>query len=152
MKKLWTITIVFAALGGANLLHADSSIVRDDAIGLSKTSVFDDPAPPVFAYGDKAPAKSGVLPRAFEGAPPEIPHAIESFLPIKAGENSCLDCHDKPSMMGKKEKGRPTAMPESHYTKVEGKWERNNSRYVCTLCHVPQANVKDLVGNSFGAQ
>lgn len=123
--------------------------VADNEIGLSKTSVFDNPAPKVFQYPKTKPAAATALPVAWNGAPPQIPHAIDAMLPIKMDENACLDCHDKPSMMGKKQKGRPTAMPESHYTKVEGKWERNNNRYLCTQCHVPQANVKDLVGNTF---
>ena len=167
MKRRWTMTIALAALGSANLLYASPPIIRDDAMGLSKTSVFDEPSPAVFAYSDKAPNKSGVLPRAYDGAPPQIPHAIDAYLPIKANENACLDCHDKPSMMekmmkalpapmpsmaGKIMKGTPTAMPESHYIKVDGKWQRNSNRYVCTQCHVPQANVKDLVGNTFKSQ
>jgi cytochrome c-type protein NapB len=123
--------------------------MAENEMGLSRTSVFEDPSPEVFQYPQTAPAAATRLPVAWDGAPPQIPHAIEPFMPIKADTNSCLDCHDKPSMMGKKVEGRPTAMPESHYTKVEGKWEHNNSLYICTQCHVPQANVKDLVGNSF---
>ncbi|MGA7181662.1 MAG: nitrate reductase cytochrome c-type subunit [Thiobacillaceae bacterium] len=152
MKKHWTVTIVLALLGGTTTLYAGSPTIHDDSMGLSKTSVFDNPAPPVFAYSDKAPNKSGVLPRAYPGAPPQIPHSIDGFVPIKADENSCLDCHDKPALMGKKIKGMATAMPASHYTNVDGKWQRNNNRYVCTQCHVPQANVKELVGNSFKTQ
>jgi len=152
MKKAWTSAIALAVLAGFTALSVGAAEVRDDAIGLSKTSVFDVPSPDAFAYSDKAPNKSGVLPRAYEGAPPEIPHSIDEFVPIKADENSCLGCHDKPALMGKKIKEMATAMPESHYTSVDGKWQRNNNRYVCTQCHVPQANVKDLVGNTFKAQ
>ena len=152
MRKAWTSAIALAVLGGLTALSSGAAEMRDDAMGLSKTSVFDVPSPDAFVYGDKAPNKSGVLSRAYEGAPPQIPHSIDDFLPIKADDNSCLGCHDKPALMGKKIKGMATAMPDSHYTKAEGKWTRNNSRYVCTLCHLPQANVKDLVGNSFGAR
>jgi cytochrome c-type protein NapB len=125
--------------------------IAENEMGLSRTSVFEDPSPEVFQYPETKPAAATALPVAWDGAPPQIPHDIDAYLPIKADANACLDCHDKPANMGKKEKGRPTAMPESHYTKVEDKWERSNSRYVCTQCHAPQASVKDLVGNSFGA-
>jgi nitrate reductase (cytochrome), electron transfer subunit len=152
MKHIWTSETTLAVLAAFAALSAGAAEVRDDAIGLSKTSVFDVPSPDAFAYSDKAPNKSGVLPRAYEDAPPQVPHSIVEFLPIKADENSCLGCHDKPALMGKKIKGLATAMPESHYTRVDGKWQRNNNRYVCTLCHVPQADVKDLVGNTFKAQ
>lgn len=149
MKIARTTAIALAALAAFAALAAGAAEVRDDAMGLSKTSVFDVPSPEAFAYSDKAPNKSGVLPRAYEGAPPQIPHTIGGLLPITADDNSCLSCHDKPALMGKKLKGMATSMPESHYTKVDGKWQRNNNRYVCTQCHVPQANVKELVGNTF---
>lgn len=152
MKKIWICSIALAGLGGFGPLHAGPAGVRDDAIGLSKTSVFADPSPAAFAYSDKAPSKSGVLPRAYAGAPPQIPHVIDKYLPIKADENACLDCHEKPAMMGRKVKGKPTPMPESHYTRVDGSWQRNNTQYFCTQCHVPQANVKELVGNTFRPQ
>jgi cytochrome c-type protein NapB len=152
MKRLWTISLVIAAAGCANTLQAGSSPIPADTLGLSKTSVFDNPAPPAFAYSDTMPNKSKPLPRAYDGAPPQIPHSIEAFVPITADDNTCLSCHDKPALMGKKIKGIATAMPESHYTNIDGKWQRNNNRYVCTQCHVPQADVKDLVGNTFRSQ
>jgi cytochrome c-type protein NapB len=54
-------------------------------------------------------------------------------------------------MIGKKKtKGLPTPMPESHYHKADdGKLEFSDTRYVCVQCHTPQADVKDLVGNTF---
>jgi nitrate reductase (cytochrome), electron transfer subunit len=152
MKEIWTYEFALAMLVGSTVLSASAAEVRDDAIGLSRTSVFDVPSPDAFAYIDKAPNKGGVLPSAYAGAPPQIPHSIDEFVPIKADKNSCLSCHDKPALMGKNISGLATAMPESHYTHVDHKWQRNNNRYVCTLCHVPQADVKDLVGNTFNAQ
>lgn len=147
MKKTWL--ILLAATTSAGLLHAAGNEVLDDQLGLSKTSVFDDPAPDTFAYSDKEPSTSGILPRAFNGAPPQVPHKIEAFLPIKSSKNMCIVCHDKPGMMGKKIKGIATAMPESHYIKVEERWQRANARFNCTTCHTPQAGVSDLVSNTF---
>lgn len=152
MKNASTSAIALAVLAGLAALSAGAAEVRDDTMGLSKTSVFDAPSPDAFAYSDKASNKSGVLPRSYEGAPPQVPHSIDEFLPIKADANACVGCHDKPALMGKKLKGIATSMPASHYTRVDGKWQRNNNRYICTQCHVPQANVGDLVGNSFGAR
>jgi cytochrome c-type protein NapB len=149
MTKLWTIGVVVAAVSYATILHAGPPTIDDKTLGLSNNSVFENPSPAAFAYSDKEPNKSGVLPRAYLGAPPQIPHDISYFVPITTDGNACLGCHDKPALMGKKIKGMATAMPASHYTKVNDKWQRNNNRYVCTQCHVPQANVKELVGNSF---
>lgn len=149
MKKLFAVLFTGSVAVSMGMLQAADNEVRDDNLGLSKTSVFDDPSPDNFAYSDKDPSVGGVLPRAYLGAPPQVPHKIEAFLPIKTGKNMCIVCHDKPGMMGKKTKGIATAMPESHYTKVEERWERSNARFNCTACHTPQAGVSDLVSNTF---
>ncbi len=152
MKKsavvLW-VTVTAAASYG--VLKAEGVMFDDDKMGLSKTSVYDDPAPKTFEYRQASPSTSGVLPRAYDGAPPEVPHRIDKFLPITAEDNQCLDCHDEPALIGKpKIKGKPTPMPESHYVKAEdGSLKRSGARYTCVQCHVPQADVAELVGNSF---
>lgn len=128
---------------------AEPVVLSDDAIGLSKTSVFDDPAPPEFVYPSVDPKQSGVLPRAYEDAPPQVPHRLDKFLPVTRKLNKCLECHDDPEKIGKKVKGKPTAMPESHYVKNGDELVLSNRRYVCTLCHAPQAEVGTLVGNTF---
>lgn len=134
-------------------VQADGS-VPDRDLGLSKTDVNDSPAPENFHYSDKFPGSSEVLPRAYPGAPPQIPHNIESFIPITSKNNMCKGCHDNQSMIGKKVKGMATAIPTSHYTDLrhsQGKMEKEliGARYVCTQCHVPQANAKPLVENTF---
>ena len=128
--------------------------VKDSSLGLSKTSVNDSPESEKFSYSDKFPGTSNVLPRAYPGAPAQIPHDIESFLPVTTKNNACKMCHHNPAMMGKKVKGQATAIPASHYTDLRhapGKvtTELIGARYVCTQCHVPQANVKPLVTNTF---
>lgn len=146
--KLRIALFAAAALLGTGL-HADTELLRDDAIGLSKTSVFEDPAPPEFAYSLLNPKQSGVLPRAFEDAPPQIPHRLDKYLPVTAKLNKCLDCHDEPEEIGKKVKGEPTPMPVSHYRNHGKDLGMANGRYFCALCHVPQADVNVLVGNTF---
>jgi cytochrome c-type protein NapB len=123
--------------------------VADNEMGLSKTSVFEDPSPSAFDYPKTEPAAATALPRSWDSAPPQIPHKIEGFLPITANRNVCLGCHDDPGSIGKQAKGNPTPMPASHYDTIDGKLVRNNGRHVCTQCHAPQANVADLVGNTF---
>lgn len=143
-SSLLTISINFAIVHAAELM--------DDAqLGLSKTSVFDVPTPQPFTYSDLEPEDSDSLPRAFPGAPPQVPHEIESLLPIAAVDNACLECHDKPRHIGKKSSTR-APMSESHYS-VKGErkkdWKMAGLRYNCTQCHVPQAQVKPLVDNTF---
>ncbi|MFO7541884.1 MAG: nitrate reductase cytochrome c-type subunit [Thiobacillus sp.] len=152
MKTTMMIMLVAAAVtitGGA--LQAGEVSLLDDQMGLSKTSVFDDPSPEVFSYPQTEPSAATGLPRAWDSAPPQVPHKIEAFLPIKVGKNLCITCHDRPMMQGRpKAKGIASPMPESHYYKAEnGRLTRSDSRYICVQCHTPQADVKELVGNTF---
>jgi cytochrome c-type protein NapB len=139
------LTLSYGALQAAEMTQIDSQM------GLSKTSVYEDPTPDVFQYPQADPGESQTLPRAYSGAPPQIPHSIADFVPITAQQNACNGCHNKPARIGKNvAKGTPPPMPESHYHKADtGKLEFSDSRYICVQCHTPQANVKDLVGNTF---
>ncbi len=125
--------------------------IPDHTLGLSKTSVFDVPAPPVVKENDSAPGDRPLRPRAFPGAAPVIPHAIADFLPIRKDQNACADCH---AIAGPKKPGEPTPIPASHYTDLRrapgqrGK-EVVGARWICTSCHVPQQDVAPLVGNGF---
>jgi cytochrome c-type protein NapB len=132
--------------------------VKPDSMGLSPGSVFDVPAPPVYAIKGGPPGQDAVLPRAYPGAPPQIPHDIGDFLPITAQSNMCIACHNQPDNWGKKpEAGQPTPIPPSHYTdqrNAPGKVTDHlmGARYNCNICHVPQHDAKPLVENTFGAK
>lgn len=123
--------------------------IADDAMGLSKTSVYDTPAPEVFEYGTESPGTSKPVPASYHTAPPMIPHDISGFVPITRESNLCKGCHLQPAMVGKKvAKGKPVPMPASHYVDV-AKGEPDLARHVCTQCHAPQAKVKVLVESNF---
>lgn len=133
--------------------------ITDTSLGLSKTAVTDSPPPEKFHYSENFPGIDPVLNRAYPGAPPQIPHNIETFLPVSKDQNMCKACHDKrdtfdASGKAQKIKGQPTAIPASHYTDnrfAPGKIGKTlvGARTVCTQCHVAQANVKPLVQNTF---
>jgi cytochrome c-type protein NapB len=122
-------------------------------MGLSKTSVFDTPTPAPAAYSHAKPGKNDWLPRAWEGAPPQIPHGIEEYLPVVATDNQCLDCHDKPKYIGKPKNMDRTIknkspMSRDHYAS-EDLEEVDGARFNCTQCHVPQSNAAPLVESTF---
>lgn len=153
MKKTMIAILMTGAVAATyGALQAADITLVDDQMGLSKTSVFDDPSPAVFEYPQTEPHAAKPIATAWEGAPPQIPHNIDDFVPINAQKNMCTGCHDKPALVGKKKvQGIPTPMPESHYVKADdGKLTRSGARYVCTQCHAPQADVGDLIGNTFG--
>jgi cytochrome c-type protein NapB len=151
-SNLVMVTILFLPFSLLNMSYAAG--VDDSSLGLSKTDVSSSPAPDKFHYAENFPGTGKVLPRSYKGAPPQIPHNIESFLPVTKENNMCKSCHDNPSMIGKQTKGSPTPIPLSHYIDVRHKPGQVGktvigARTVCTQCHVPQAQTKPLVDNTF---
>jgi cytochrome c-type protein NapB len=125
--------------------------VKDTDLGLSRTSVFDVPSPPLYKAEDAAPGEKPLPKRLSAGLPPNIPHAIGDFLPITRDTNLCIECHEVP---GPKKKGEPTPLPRSHYVDWRHdqgrKLEKHaGARWVCTACHLAQTDAKPLVGNRF---
>ena len=106
---------------------------------------------PVVHYHEAAPVPGKVqkFKKSFVTAPPMIPHSIKGMVPIKVGNNMCLNCHlpSNAKAMG------VTPMPADHFVdnfagdkkepKVAG------SRYFCTTCHTPQAKLNPVVENKF---
>lgn len=128
--------------------------IADNSIGLSKHSVFDIPSPEHFVYQGVMPGTDPVYKRAYPDAPPQIPHNIELMTPVKASVNYCLSCHGNSAELSQPLQGKPTPIPVSHYTDMRHAPDKAvkqlvGARYVCTQCHVPQADVKPLVGNTF---
>ena len=127
-----------------------ASPIPDGALGLSKTSVFEAPAPPKVKANDSAPGELPVVPRPYDLAPPRVPHAVDDFLPITRKQNACADCH----AVKEKEPGQPTPIPASHYTDFRNtpgvrSDKLAGARWVCTACHVPLTDAKPLVGSAF---
>lgn len=143
------IALVALAASAMGMAHAAPDFILDDSLGLSPVSVFATPAPAAFEYRAMDPKQSGILPRYWEDAPPQTPHRMDKYLPINAKGNKCLECHEEPEKIGKKVKGKPTPMSRSHYDEKRGELTVSNKRYVCTLCHAPQAEVGVLVDNTY---
>lgn len=128
--------------------------IADTDLGLSKTSVFDTPAPTPAHLKGGAPGSNEPLPRVTPEAPPLIPHSLDGLVPITLDSNACLGCHHAPDRIGQAPaKGVPTAIPESHYTDWRAGTPPDTSqiegaRYACTMCHVPQTDAPLLVENS----
>lgn len=84
--------------------------------------------------------------RAYPEQPPVIPHAIEGYQ-LSVNANRCLSCHKREFTQGS---GAPM-ISVTHYMDRDGQMLADVSprRYFCTACHVPQADARPLVGNTF---
>ncbi len=159
-------TAIFA-VGCAN----SAKTVSENSLGLRKTNLYVEDAN-TKGYGTDytkpAPGKSKKIKRAFQDAPPMIPHDVTGMLPITKDNNQCITCHVDSAPYDK----TIPSVPVSHFTSF-----RSNSSYAiahantsseklahvnikklnhlypgrfnCSQCHAPQANVKLLVENKF---
>ncbi len=175
MKINKTLTSLLSLVAIASLAYA-SGTVSEESLGLRKTNLYSEngTSPEQAKFDAAAPGAAKTLQRAYDNAPPLIPHSVEGLLPITAKNNACLGCHMPAAAKGV----GATPIPPSHFvdfrpaTKVDkkgdiikdGKVIKNTSdvkvvehkqktlyqgRYNCSQCHVPQANIKPLVKNNF---
>ena len=148
-------------LAGVPLLLAVGSAAQDAAeqpiadqdLGLAKGSVFDVLIPPVSTVNSSDPGDDPRVRRAFDTAPPQVPHAVADFMPISRVDNWCIDCHR--TDWTAPEEGEATPIPFSHYMDLRGASkeigeEVVGARWVCVSCHVAVTEAPVLVGNSFG--
>jgi cytochrome c-type protein NapB len=150
-----------------------STIVSEESLGLRKTDIYTEDA----TISDKTEYRSAQattstkIKRAFQDAPPMIPHDTTGMLPIKADDNRCITCH-MPEIAGSM---GATPIPVSHFTDfrpkgkiVNGKFELptdvlknevaivqedklQNARFNCSACHAPQSQGNLAVENTFEA-
>jgi len=181
---LATASLLLVGCNGSNEQTAADSqahvkpIIDESQLGYRGTTdlLKEDVVPPAVEYGSAAPGTSKKIPRAYQDAPPMIPHDTTGMLPITQDNNQCLMCHmpDMAASMG------ATPIPVSHFTnfrpktKVQGDKILKNGRAVkntsseslanvsikkeeklyagrfnCTQCHAPQATNMLVDQNEF---
>ncbi len=147
--------------------------VKEVVFGLRKTDLYSEESDTEgdrATYGTDAPGTSKRIERAFQDAPPMIPHSVEGLLPIKTGNNQCITCHmpETAAAMG------ATPIPKSHFTNFrpthnfDGKQftksidnykneiaiskpsdKLSMARFNCSQCHAPQSRGDLVVSNTF---
>ncbi len=168
---LATAAILFVGCGEATPSKENvvKPTISEESLGLRKTTLNDEVVAPAKTNYDAKAAGSGYkIKRAFQDAPPMIPHDTEGMLPITINNNQCIGCHD-PAVA--KDVGA-TPYPVSHMTnfrpghsyaikgantsseklshisiKKEGKLV--GARFNCTQCHAPQSDTPLAVPNNF---
>jgi len=84
--------------------------------------------------------------RNYPEQPPVIPHSIEGYQ-LTLNTNRCLSCHARQFAPNS---GAPM-ISVTHFMDRDGQVlaDVTPRRYFCTECHVPQSDVRPLVGNTF---
>ncbi len=161
------VAMLFAAGCGAATASKSAKVVTEAELSYGERGT-----PPKVEYSKAAPGTAKRFERSYENAPPLIPHSVDGLLPITIKNNACLGCH-MPSVA--KSMGA-TPMPPTHFkdfffdtkkklikqklyedvvaykarlTLMAKKEDIAPQRYNCVQCHVPQANAKPLVANTF---
>ena len=169
VKLTLAITVAATILFAANT----KNVIDDDSIGLRKVDLLSEEkaAPDETKYGTTQPMSGYKIERAYQNAPPMIPHDVEGMLEITPDNNMCVGCHD----VSVAESMTATPIPKSHYIdfRPKHKLEGDNfiksvdnmknevsikpietishARFNCTACHAPQSTGGLAVENTFKA-
>lgn len=122
--------------------------VADDDLSYRNQPLDADSFVPESTYAAADPGDSELIARAFENAPPVIPHNVEGLLPITIDENQCAGCHlpDAAADVG------ATPVPASHFYDIRRDRQLpdlNPANYNCTQCHTSWVDDGDLIENRF---
>ncbi|CAG4902513.1 nitrate reductase cytochrome c-type subunit [Paraburkholderia gardini] len=111
---------------------------------LRGTTPLDEETKPPLIYPTEN--KDVIRGRAYAQQPPTIPHKIDGYQ-VDKNANRCLACHAR----SRAAESGAVPVGVSHYTDRAGVTLGSLAprRYFCTQCHVPQADTKPLVSNTF---
>lgn len=169
--------ILFGVAGASIVLLVGSNAAKpsisEESLGLRKVDLYseDTVKPDETQYGKSYAGSGHKINRAFQDAPPMIPHDVEGMLPITIDNNQCISCHTPEVAQGM----GATPIPVSHFTnfrpkhKFDGKEFKKSvdnmkneiaieetstlagARFNCSQCHAPQSQGQ-LVENTFEAE
>lgn len=134
--------LIVIGIGLSETGRAQDATAQLKALGGEKTLEQTNAVPDV----DKQSFPSGGFGRAYRQQPPLIPHKVEGYQ-VTATNNACMNCHDWPGHI----EAKAPKVSETHYVDRQGvRLDKiAGTRYFCQQCHVPQADAKPLVNNTF---
>lgn len=121
-----------------------SDAVADDPIATLRNSVInEEPAPPPTPKISNTDLRQG---RNYPEQPPVIPHTIRGYQ-VDLNANKCMTCHSRKAT----EQSQAPMVSVTHFMDRDGQVRTSVSprRFFCTQCHVTQARVRPLTGNTF---
>jgi len=181
---LFTAALIFVGCGNDAKPTTQESVkptISEESLGLRKTNLYvegDETKGHQANYSTAPATTSSKIKRAFQDAPPMIPHDVEGMLPITINDNQCTGCH----MPELAESMGATPLPSSHFTDFrpvtsmtndgrmtkDGKVLKNTTsetredisikstgeqlagaRFNCSACHAPQSGDDLAVQNTF---
>ncbi len=130
----------FAMLGAATVMGAGSPLT-DPMRGAAP--IPEESTPPPLENQENKDVRRV---RSHPMQPPTIPHRIDGYQ-LDRAVNRCLFCHARTRI----EETKAIPLSITHYMDRDGtvRGDISPRRYFCTQCHVPQDEVKPLVGNTF---
>ena len=135
--------------------------VSEESLGLRKTDLYSEASDTVgdaTKYSTSYAGSGHKIARAFQDAPPMIPHDVEGMLPITISNNQCISCHDPkvakdmgaiPYPSSHTTNFRPKSVAQSgantssaNLSDISIKKESKlvGARFNCTQCHAPQSD------------
>ncbi len=176
--KLTKIALGLTAAAAIFMAGCAEKTYTEESLGLRKTDLYSENTTTgdETKYATAAAGTSQYINRAFENAPPMIPHSVDGMLPITISNNACLGCHE-PAVA---KSLNATAIPTSHLTDYRpntgigqnGKITKDGAavdntsdklvsskklnqvsgaRFNCSQCHAPQSQGALVVENEFEA-
>jgi cytochrome c-type protein NapB len=145
--------------------------ISETSLGLRKTTLYNESVKPHgTSYSKEYAGTSQKIERAFQDAPPMIPHDTEGMLPVTINDNQCIMCHDPmvaesmgaipypPSHMTNFRptssyaiKGENTSSETLSHISIKKEDKLVGARFNCTQCHAPQDTGVLAVPNNFEA-
>ena len=156
--------------------------VSEESLGLRKVDLYSETlvTPDETKYSTSGVGSGKVIDRAFQDAPPMIPHDVTGMLPITINDNQCKMCHvdsapydtsipsvpkshltDFRPATGLAKDGRitkngmavdNTSSADLEYVTLNDKQALIGARFNCSQCHAPQSQGKLVVENNFEAE
>lgn len=139
--SLRTAAIVLSVALGAAAWAAPPLPLQDPMRG--PTPVAEETDPPLMSPVEN---KDICRVRTYSMQPPTIPHKIDGYQ-IDKNFNRCLACHARVNT----EETQAPPLSVTHYMDRDSNVlaEVSPRRYFCVQCHVPQAEARPLVSNTF---
>jgi len=176
---LATAALLFVGCGDSAAPSVNETVkptISEESLGLRKTDLYSEKTDTFgheAKYSTTFTGSGHKIQRAFQDAPPMIPHDVEGLLPITINNNQCIGCHmpEDAKNMGL----GATPIPSSHFLDMRPKHNFDGkmftksidnmknetsikpinklagARFNCSQCHAPQSGDDVSVKNNFEA-